>query len=71
VSKVLDGEFVEDEDFEKDLKDLAQQIVNIQNQNQTATTMSFVSNNQSQMRAVGVAHGTANLGDGNKDGCSA
>jgi predicted RNA binding protein with dsRBD fold (UPF0201 family) len=64
VSRVLDGEFVEDEAFEKDLKDLAQQIVNIQNQNQTATMMSFVSNDQSQMRAVGVVHGTANLGDG-------
>jgi hypothetical protein len=63
VTAVLAGEFVEDEEFEASLKDLAQQIVNIQNQSQTATTVSFVSNDQSQMRAVGVVHGTANLGD--------
>jgi hypothetical protein len=35
VTAVLDGEFVEDEEFEASLKDLAQQIVNIQNQSQT------------------------------------
>jgi predicted RNA binding protein with dsRBD fold (UPF0201 family) len=64
VTAVLAGEFVEDEEFEASLKDLAQQIVNIQSQSQTATTVSFVSNDQSQMRAVGVVHGTANLGDG-------
>ena len=63
VATVLDGEFVEDEDFEERLKDLAQQIVNIQSQSQTANTTSFISNDQSQMRAVGVVHGTANLGD--------
>ena len=63
VATVLDGEFVDDEEFEAVLKELAQQIVNIQNQSQTATTTSFVSNDQSQMRAVGVVHGTANLGD--------
>ena len=63
VATVLDGEFVEDEDFEERLKDLAQQIVNIQSQSQTANTTSFISNDRSQMRAVGVVHGTANLGD--------
>ena len=63
VATVLEGEFVEDEDFEERLKDLAQQIVNIQSQSQTANTTSFISNDQSQMRAVGVVHGTANLGD--------
>ena len=63
VATVLEGEFVEDEEFEASLKDLAQQIMNIQSQSQTATTMSFVSNDQLQMRAVGVVHGTANLGD--------
>lgn len=63
VAVVLEGEFVEDEDFEERLKDLAQQIVNIQSQSQTANTTSFISNDQSQMRAVGVVHGTANLGD--------
>jgi hypothetical protein len=35
VATVLDGEFVEDEDFEASLKDLAQQIVNIQSQSQS------------------------------------
>jgi hypothetical protein len=35
VTAVLAGEFVEDEDFEASLKDLAQQIVNIQNQSQS------------------------------------
>ncbi len=64
VAMVLDGEFVEDEEFAMRLQELAQQIVNIQSQSQTATTTSFVSNDQSQMRAVGVVHGTANLGDG-------
>jgi hypothetical protein len=64
VATVLDGEFVEDEAFEAKIQDLAQQIVNIQSQSQTATTMSFVSRDNSEMRAVGVVHGTANLGDG-------
>ena len=65
VAVVLDGEFVEDEDFAASLKELAQQIVTIQHQSQsqTANTTSFISNDQSQMRAVGVVHGTANLGD--------
>ena len=35
VATVLDGEFVEDEDFAASLKELAQQIVNIQSQSQT------------------------------------
>lgn len=35
VATVLDGEFVEDEEFAASLKDLAQQIVNIQNQSQS------------------------------------
>ena len=35
VATVLDGEFVEDEDFAAGLKELAQQIVNIQSQSQT------------------------------------
>jgi hypothetical protein len=63
VTAMLAGEFVEDEEFEASLKDLAQQIVNIQSQSQTATTVSFVSRDNSEMRAVGVVHGTANLGD--------
>ena len=35
VATVLDGEFVEDEEFAAGLKELAQQIVNIQSQSQT------------------------------------
>ena len=35
VATVLDGEFVEDEYFAASLKELAQQIVNIQSQSQT------------------------------------
>ena len=35
VAVVLDGEFVEDEDFAASLKELAQQIVTIQNQSQS------------------------------------
>ena len=35
VATVLDGEFVEDEDFAASLKELAQQIVNIESQSQT------------------------------------
>ena len=35
VATVLDGEFVEDEDFAASLKELAQQIVTIQNQSQS------------------------------------
>lgn len=63
VTTVLEGEFVEDEDFAASLKDLAQQIVNIQNQSQTQSTNTFTSNDTSQMRAVGQVYGTANLGD--------
>ncbi|NJN49684.1 MAG: hypothetical protein HC805_07870 [Alkalinema sp. RL_2_19] len=63
LEKVLDGEFVEDEEFEAQLKDLAQQIVQIQNQNQTQSMNTFTSNDSSQMRAVGQVYGTANLGD--------
>jgi hypothetical protein len=36
LGKVLDGEFVEDEGFEASLKDLAQQIIQIQSQSQQA-----------------------------------
>jgi antirestriction protein len=63
VTAVLAGEFVEDEDFAASLKDLAQQIVNIQSQSQTQSTNTFTSNDTSQMRAVGQVYGTANLGD--------
>ena len=35
VATVLDGEFVEDEDFAASLKELAQQIVTIQHQSQS------------------------------------
>ena len=35
VATVLDGEFVEDEEFAASLKELAQQIVNMQSQSQT------------------------------------
>jgi hypothetical protein len=63
VTAVLAGEFVEDEDFAASLKDLAQQIVNIQSQSQTKSTNTFTSNDTSQMRAVGQVYGTANLGD--------
>ena len=52
-----------DQTFANDVQQLAQQIVNIQSQSQTATTTSFVSNDQSVMRAIGVVHGTANIGD--------
>jgi hypothetical protein len=63
LGKVLDGEFVEDEEFETSLKDLAQQIIQIQNQNRTQSNNSFTSNDSSTMRAVGQVYGTANLGD--------
>jgi hypothetical protein len=61
LGKVLDGEFVEDEGFEASLRDLAQQIIRIQNQTQSNNT--FTSNDSSTMRAVGQVYGTANLGD--------
>jgi hypothetical protein len=61
LGKVLDGEFVEDEGFEASLKDLAQQIIQIQSQTQSSNT--FTSNDSSTMRAVGQVYGTANLGD--------
>ncbi len=61
VETVLAGEFVEDEDFAAGLRDLAQQIIQIQSQSQSANT--FTSNDNSQMRAVGQVYGTANLGD--------
>ena len=35
VATVLEGEFVEDEEFEERVKELAQQVVNIQNQSQS------------------------------------
>jgi hypothetical protein len=53
LGKVLDGEFVEDEGFEASLKDLAQQIIQIQSQSQTQQTNTnygrdqFVINNPS------------------------
>jgi hypothetical protein len=63
LGKVLDGEFVEDEGFEASLKDLAQQIIQIQNQNQTQSNNTFTSRDSSTMRALGQVYGTANLGD--------
>jgi hypothetical protein len=55
--------FVEDEEFEASLKDLAQQIIQIQNQSQMQSNNTFTSNDSSTMRAVGQVYGTANLGD--------
>ena len=43
VATVLEGEFVEDEEFASDLQQLAQQIINVQNQSQSQK-----SNTQSQ-----------------------
>jgi hypothetical protein len=63
VTTVLDGELVEDEEFAAQVKELAQQILSIQNQSQSQSTNTFVSRDNSQMRAVGQVHGTANLGD--------
>jgi hypothetical protein len=63
VTTVLAGEFVEDEGFEASLKDLAQQIIQIQSQSQTQSNNTFTSNDSSTMRAVGQVYGTANLGD--------
>ncbi len=63
VKTVLEAEFVEDEGFENELKDLAQQIITIQNQTQSQSSNTFISRDQSQMRAVGQVYGTANLGD--------
>ena len=63
VATVLEGEFVEDEAFQQELQGLAQQIINIQNQSQSQVANTFTSQDNSQMRAVGVVHGTANLGD--------
>jgi hypothetical protein len=62
LGKVLDGEFVEDEGFEAKLKGLAQEIIQIQQQ-QTQSTNTFISQDNSQMRSVGQVYGTANLGD--------
>jgi hypothetical protein len=61
--RVLDGEMFEDDAFAEQLQQMAQQIVTIQNQNQSQATNTFVSNDSSQMRAVGQVYGTANLGD--------
>jgi hypothetical protein len=63
LAKVLDGEFVEDEAFGDEVRQLAKQIVNVQNQTQTQSKTTFTSNDGSQMRAVGQVYGTANLGD--------
>lgn len=63
VAAVLTGEFVEDEEFEVELKELGQQIIQIQQQNQTQSNISFTSRDNSTMRAVGQVYGTANLGD--------
>jgi hypothetical protein len=63
VTTVLAGEFVEDEGFKAELEGLAQQIIQIQQQNQTQSNITFTSNDNSQMRAVGQVYGTANLGD--------
>lgn len=61
--RVLDAEMFEDDAFADQLQQMAQQIIHIQNQNQTQAMNTFVSNDSSQMRAVGQVYGTANLGD--------
>lgn len=63
VTTVLAGELVEDPEFKTALEGLAQQIIQIQQQNQTQSTMTFTANDNAQMRAVGQVYGTANLGD--------
>ena len=47
VTTVLAGEFMEDEEFETSLKELAQQILNVQNQSQNVQNQS-----QSQLRNI-------------------
>lgn len=57
VVTVLDGEFVEDEDFAASLKELAQQIVNIQsqsqNQNQNTVNFDIDAQDEAQVNAIG------------------
>ncbi len=57
VATVLDGEFVEDEEFAASLQELAQQIVNIQNQsqNQNQNTVNFDidAQDEAQVNAIG------------------
>lgn len=52
-----------DRAFADEVQQLAEQIVNIQNQTQTQSTNTFTSNDSSQMRAAGQVYGTANFGD--------
>ena len=63
VATVLEGEFVEDEEWRSELEALAQQIITIQSQSQNQVANTFTSQGNSQMRAVGQVYGTANLGD--------
>lgn len=61
--RVLDAEMFEDDAFAGQVQQMAQQIIQIQNQSQTQSNNTFTSNDISQMRAVGQVYGTANLGD--------
>ncbi len=61
--RVLDGEMFEDDDFAGQVQQLAQQIIQAQNQNPVQASNTFTSNDNSHMRAVGQVQGTANLGD--------
>ena len=63
LTTYLKGEMKQDGLFASDLQQLAEQIINVQNQSQSQVANTFTSQGNSQMRAVGVVHGTANLGD--------
>ena len=63
LATVLKSEMFQDDAFAEQLQQMAQQITQIQNQNQTQATNTFTSNDNSQMRAVGQVYGTANFGD--------
>lgn len=72
VETVLEAEFVEDEDFQRSLQGLAQQIIQIQNQSQNQSRnqvkIEFTARDNAQVRVVGQVEGTANLGDSKSGG---
>jgi hypothetical protein len=64
VTTVLDGELVEDDEFAAEVQQLAQQIINIQNQSQSQKTVTMTQTNQDQSKGYQVdADRIEHLGD--------
>lgn len=62
--RVLDGELFEDDGFAAEVQQLAQQIINIQNQNQVQKTITMTQTNQDQAKGYQVeADRIEHLGD--------